>query len=114
MDQLIFVINLMVALAGIYMAWESVKMKRDHVIAGQIYLSRDLQIRKCKKEAEYCEDVAPKGIIIGILVFVFSGLAALGYFFPVFEFFNNWSFVFILALYVWLLSITGKANRKYF
>lgn len=114
MDKLIFVINLMVAVAGLYMAFESVKMKKSHKIVAHIYLSTDLQMRKCKNEAEYCEYVAPKGAITGVLVSVLSALAAFGYFFDQLMFFTNWSFVGVLALYGWFLSYAGKANRTYF
>lgn len=114
MDQLIFIINIAVALGGVYIVIETLKMKKTHKIAGQIYLSSDLQMRKCKREEEYCEYVAPKGILCGILAAILALLAALGYFFDALVFFKNWSFVFLIGIYVWFLTYTGKANNTFF
>ena len=109
-----FLIDVLVIAGGIYVIYACVRMKQTHKICDKIFLSSDLQARKCKDEAAYCEQVWLKGLICGMIVTVISILSVAGYYITAFSFFSTWGFVGILAVYVWFLTFAGKANKQFY
>ena len=113
MDTAYSFMDIIIVLSGVYILYNFYLLKFKGEIKETLLLPKDVQVKKCKDKAGYINEMAPKVLVLGIVVTICGFLGMLQ---TQKQLLGNWYLLVMavfLAAIVWFVVASKKAVTKY-